>query len=122
VDIKTSYYLMDRKTKGKVGEEIAKRFYEKLGFEILEQNYRFKRCEVDLIVLKEESLLIFVEVKKRSRTDFGDAETFVSEAQKRRIKEAAEEYIYGIDWKKDIRFDIACVNSGGEIEVFEDAF
>lgn len=113
---------MDRKTKGKVGEEIAKRFYEKLGFEILEQNYRFKRCEVDLIVLKEESLLIFVEVKKRSRTDFGDAETFVSEAQKRRIKEAAEEYIYGIDWKKDIRFDIACVNSGGEIEVFEDAF
>ncbi|MEP0985889.1 YraN family protein [Ekhidna sp.] len=113
---------MDRKTKGIQGEAIAKNHYENDGCEILEWNYRYKRSEIDLIVLKEDRLLIFVEVKNRTRIDFGEAETFVSEAQQERIKEAAEDYIYGINWQKDIRFDIACVDSNGEVEVFEDAF
>ena len=113
---------MDRKTKGIQGEAIAKSYYEKQGCEILESNYRYNRAEIDFIALLNEELLIFIEVKNRSRKDFGDAETFVSEAQQERIKEAAEDYIFGINWKKDIRFDIVCIDSAGEIEVFEDAF
>ena len=113
---------MSRKTKGIEGEAIAKRYYENLGCEVLETNYRFHRAEIDLIVLLNEEILIFVEVKNRSRTDFGEAETFVSEAQQDRIKHAAEDYIFGINWKKDVRFDIACVNVEGHIEVFEDGF
>lgn len=113
---------MDRKTKGIEGEAIAKRYYENMGCEILETNYRFHRSEIDLIALHEEELLIFVEVKNRSRTDFGEAETFVSKLQQERIKAAAEDYIFGINWKKDVRFDIACINVKGHIEVFEDAF
>ncbi|MEO9482854.1 MAG: YraN family protein [Ekhidna sp.] len=113
---------MDRKTKGIEGEAIAKRYYENTGCEILETNYRFGRAEIDLIALKNEGLLIFIEVKNRSRKDFGETETFVSESQQERIKEAAEDYIFGINWKKDIRFDIACVDSSGRVEVFEDAF
>lgn len=112
---------MDRKTKGIEGEAIAKRHYESNGFEILETNYRFGRAEVDLIVLENDTL-VFVEVKNRTRTDFGDPETFVSVAQQERIKEAAEDYIFAIDWKKAIRFDIACLTGSGKIEIFEDAF
>lgn len=113
---------MNRKEIGARGEELAKTHYEKLGCEILEQNYRFGRGEIDLIALLEESLLLFIEVKKRSRKDFGEAETFVSVAQQNRIKEVAEDYIYAINWQKDIRFDIACVDSNGDVEVFEDAY
>ncbi|MEP1034037.1 YraN family protein [Ekhidna sp.] len=113
---------MDRKNKGIEGEAIAKRYYEKLGYEILESGYRFGRAEIDLIVLEKEQLLIFIEVKNRSRTDYGDPETFVSESQQSRIKEAAEDYIFGINWNKDIRFDIVCVDAKGKIEIFEDAF
>jgi len=113
---------MDRKAIGARGEELAKNHYEKLGCEILEQNYRFGRGEIDLIALLEESLLLFIEVKNRSRKDYGEPETFVSEAQQRRIKKVAEDYIYAINWQKDIRFDIACVDPKGEVEVFEDAF
>ena len=113
---------MNNKIKGKKGEDLAKSHYEKLGCEILEENYRYKRAEIDLIVLKEEALLVFVEVKNRTRTDFGEAETFVSEAQQDRIKEAAEDYIFGINWQKDIRFDIVCVDDVEKLEVFEDAF
>lgn len=58
----------------------------------------------------------------RSGKAFGEAETFVSDEQQGRIKETAEEYIFGINWNGDIRFDIACVNMKNEIEIFEDAF
>lgn len=113
---------MDSKTKGIRGEGIAKNHYEHNGYELLETNYRYKRAEIDFIALKDEAILVFVEVKNRSRTDFGEPETFVSPSQQERIKEAAEEYIFGINWKKDIRFDIVCVDAGGNIEIFEDAF
>jgi len=113
---------MDNKSKGEKGELLARKHYKSLKCEILESNYRFGRAEIDLIVLMDETLLIFVEVKNRTRSDFGEAETFVSEAQQQRIREAAEDYIFAINWKKDIRFDIVCVNADDQIEIFEDAF
>lgn len=114
---------MDKKESGIKGEQIARNHYLTQGYEILETNYRHKRAEVDFIALTEdENLLVFVEVKNRSRKDFGEAESFVSEAQQERIKEAAEEYIYGINWQKDVRFDIVCVDAVGNVELFEDAF
>lgn len=112
---------MDRKTKGNQGEDLIKVFYEKQGYEILEKNYRHRRAEIDLVAHKN-GVLIFIEVKLRSSNNFGFAETFVSRAQENRIKDAAEDYIYAINWMKDIRFDIACVNAKGDIELFEDAF
>ena len=113
---------MDRKNKGIQGEAIAKRHYENAGLEILEQNFRVGRSEIDLIALSNEQLLVFVEVKLRGRKDFGEPETFVSVAQQTRIKEAAEKYIFSINWQRDIRFDIVAVDEKGEMEVFEDAF
>lgn len=114
--------MINSKAKGIKGEAIAKSYYEEKGNEILEMNYRYKRAEIDLIVLEKSSLLVFVEVKSRTRTDFGEPETFVSEAQQHRIKEVAEEYIFGINWQKDIRFDIVCVDGENNIEIFKDAF
>ena len=104
------------------GEEQAKDHYEHAGFEILEQNFRSGRSEIDLIALQDENLLVFIEVKFRGRKDFGEAETFVSRAQEARIKQAAEDYIFSINWKKDIRFDIVAIDQHGSMEIFEDAF
>lgn len=114
---------MDRRKAGMKGEKLAARYYQEQGYEILEANYRFKRGEVDFIALsRDENLLVFVEVKNRRRKDYGNPETFVSPQQQERIHETAEEYIYAINWHKDIRFDIACVDSHEKVEVFEDAF
>ncbi len=114
---------MDRKSKGSYAEQLAQAHYKSLGYEILESNYHYKRAEIDFIALNESlGLLVFAEVKLRSRSDFGEPETFVSDRQTERIKDAAEEYIFGINWKKDIRFDIIAVSSNNRLEVFEDAF
>lgn len=112
---------MDRKTKGKIGEAIVEKHYKSNGYLIVETNYRFGRFEIDLMV-KRKDLLVFIEVKMRSSTDYGEPETFVSTQQQDRIREAAEYFIHEEDWKGEIRFDIATVDSKGHVEVFYDAF
>lgn len=47
---------------GKIGESIAKTFLMKLGFYILETNYRAKYGEIDIIA-KKDNVLRFIEVK-----------------------------------------------------------
>jgi putative endonuclease len=114
---------MDHKAKGKIGENLARKYLESNGFEVLESNYRYLRGEIDLITLWQNELLVFVEVKARSNLDFGDPESFVSPGQERLILQAAEEYIFAINWKKDIRFDIIAIDLNTEkLEHFPDAF
>lgn len=112
---------MDNKIRGKYGEDLAVSYLEGKGFEILERNYRYGRSEIDLIVLLENTLLVFVEVKMRNSTLFGEPETFVGDNQQKRIIAAAEEYIHGINWKNDIRFDIIAIYEE-QITHLEDAF
>lgn len=62
---------MTNKVIGKQGEEIAKNFLIKQGFEILEMNFRYsKMAEIDIIASKN-NVLHFVEVKTRTQTFFG---------------------------------------------------
>ena len=106
---------------GKTAERIACDYFEKLGFEVAEMNYRHRRSEIDLIVLNN-GLLIFVEVKYRSSNKFGNPEDFVTDNQIRSILKAADEYVHSINWNKNIRFDIISINRKGELMHFEDAF
>ena len=106
---------------GKRTESLTRKYYEQLGFEVAEANYRVRRSEIDLIVLNE-MLLVFVEVKYRSNQKFGNPEEFVTDNQKKLIIEAADEYVNSINWQKNIRFDIVAVGINDKIEHFEDAF
>ncbi len=109
---------------GKLGEENAAAFLVENGYKILEQNYRFKKSEIDLICSRN-NLLIFVEVKTRSSKAFGNPESFVSQKQQDAIIRAAEEYMIEKDWEGGIRFDIIAIYKKGrkeELVHFEDAF
>lgn len=109
---------------GKKGEDLAVDFLQAKGYDLIARNYRHRRGEIDLITRFRE-LLIFVEVKYRSRSDFGEPETFVSERQQELILAAAENYTYERQWEGDIRFDIVAISEvqGRQfVEHFEDAF
>ncbi|MEQ8581811.1 MAG: YraN family protein [Marinoscillum sp.] len=112
---------MDTKNKGKYGEDLAVSYLRKKGFEIVERNYRFRKGEIDLITLLNNEVLVFIEVKLRKGDAYGDPETFVSRKQERLIIQAAEDYIFAINWQKDIRFDIISI-TGSQLEHIEDAF
>lgn len=59
------------KITGKLGEDIACNFLEKIGYKILAKNYRYSRfAEID-IVAKDKDTIVFTEVKTRCGTNFG---------------------------------------------------
>jgi putative endonuclease len=114
--------MSDKMKTGSKGENLAAEFLMRKGFEVIERNYRYKHAEIDLIV-QRDNWLIFVEVKTRSSTAFGQPEEFVGSLKGRKVFEAAEEYIFANDWKGHVRFDVVSVLMAPEpvIEHFEDA-
>jgi putative endonuclease len=109
---------------GSDGERMAAEYLAGKGYEVLERNYRYGRAEIDLIV-KKKNWLVFVEVKTRSRSDFGFPEEFVDRVKEELILTAAENYIHKINWEGNVRYDIVSVlgvGVGREIVHFEDAF
>ena len=114
--------MTDKIKTGNKGEQLAADFLIQKGFEIVRRNYRFRHSEIDLIV-KKDNWLIFIEVKTRSSTSYGQPETFVDRSKVKNIFAAAEEFIYSTDWHGHIRFDIVSVKLGmpPEIMHFEDA-
>ena len=110
---------------GKHGEDLATNYLRQLGYMILETNWRFSRAEVDIIA-KDDEILVFVEVKTRSSTYFGQPEEFVTPKKERFMADAASVFMekIGHDW--EIRFDIISVilenPNKPEINHFKDAF
>lgn len=105
---------------GDEGEKRAKQFLIDENYQICTTNYRFKRAEIDLIAQKENEL-IFIEVKYRKNAFYGFPEIAVTAKKEELIKSAAEDYIFKIDWKESVRFDIIAI-VGNQIEHFKDAF
>jgi putative endonuclease len=115
---------------GADGEALAAALLLSKGFKILERNYRYKRSEIDIIILKKsivlkESLLIFVEVKTRTHISYGYPEEYVDRHQKKMIFRGALEYMRRKKWQGRVRYDIVSVvtsNTGNDIFHIEDAF
>lgn len=116
---------------GPTGEQWAADFLEDLGYRVLERNYRFERCEVDIVCYEPSSdgrrgEIVFVEVKTRSGARFGQPEDAVTEEKKRNIVKASRAYLY--EHKLDgspCRFDVVSIlleDGRPQIEHFKDAF
>ncbi len=114
---------MNTKNTGDEGEALAAAWLEQKDYEILEQNYRYKRAEIDLICLHKNTL-IFIEVKSLRSLRFGLPEDRVNIHKITMVQEAAEHYIYAINWQNDIRFDILSIVLAvpPEFHHIEDAF
>jgi putative endonuclease len=114
-----------KKETGNQGEQIAVDYLATKGYRILARNWRFSRAEIDIIAMHGD-ILVFVEVKTRSSTYFGEPEAFVSARQEELLVDAANVYMrqIGHDW--EIRFDIIGIvlleTGHSDVRHFEDAF
>ncbi|MBP7204955.1 MAG: YraN family protein [Candidatus Cloacimonetes bacterium] len=111
-----------------VGEDLAAKFLEKKGYTILRRNYRAKTGEIDIIATHED-VLVFVEVKTRSKHSIRQALMNVSHTKRKRISLTAQRYIIQEPdcVKTRIRFDIIVLlyfsnTDSYQIEHLEDAF
>ncbi len=106
---------------GKNGEDSAVAYLENLQYVIIERNWRYKRCEIDIIA-KQNTILVFVEVKSRKNNMYGFPEEFVSASKIDKMQEAASAYIEQHNWQGELRFDIIALENNHKIKHFEDAF
>lgn len=110
---------------GQLGEQLAVDYLQGKGYQILAQNWRFKRAELDIIA-KIEGILVFIEVKTRTDDFFGPPESAVTEKKQRLMVDAASAYMEEIGHEWEIRFDIIAILvidvNHQEITHFEDAF
>lgn len=115
---------MEKKKTGKKGEELAKVHLTGLGFTILEQNWRFRHLEVDIIAADEKNI-VFVEVKTRQLGHLQDVGDMLGKQKRRNLIDAANVYIEKKDITKEARFDVIAItiaNNQYNVEHIKDAF
>lgn len=94
---------------------------QKLGYRILERNFRCKIGEIDIIAL-HKGYLVFVEVKYRKNARTGYAAEAVTWKKQQNISRVADYYIR-MHCRKipSCRFDVAAID-GETFTVYENAF
>lgn len=114
---------MKNKDTGNFGENLACNYLIKKGFTILEQNWRFKHLEIDVIAYKENRLHI-IEVKTRSSIEFGYPEQFIKKQKMRFLKNATAMYQLQHPKWKQIQFNVIAITLSNPIEILflEDVF
>lgn len=116
--------MTKQKEIGDKGEEIAQKYLQNLGYQILETNWHFHHYEIDIIA-KDGDELVIVEVKSRTGTAFEHPSEAVGKRKIRFLIEAAEAYIFKTDSHCDTRFDVITIiflNDQYTLEHYKDAF
>ena len=116
----------ERKSLGKLGEDLAREHLKKSGCKILEQNYQVRMGEIDLIV-EDSGTLVFVEVKTRSDSTHGSPFDAVTPAKQKQLSKVALFYLGRHEMHdRPARFDVVSVQirtgAPPKLEIIKNAF
>jgi putative endonuclease len=103
------------KQSGDAAEDRALAHLAANGLKLVARNYRTPHRgggEIDL-VMRDGDTLVFVEVRKRTRRDFGGAAASVGSTKQRRIVFAARHFLMKLASPPPCRFDVVGVEEGG---------
>ena len=86
-----------KKELGRAGEGLAVRYLRQKGWKVVEQNYRCRLGEIDLIAERQEGRqglrVVFVEVKTRRRGDQVSPLELIPPSKQRKISRTAQHYL-----------------------------
>lgn len=96
---------------GQRAETLATQFLKNKGFSFIEANYRCQFGEID-IIMQDQDDIVFIEVRSRSRVDYGTA---VESINKTKIKKLILTATHFLQKKKLLyrvhsRFDIVAIH------------
>jgi putative endonuclease len=113
--------------RGAAAEALAAEYLQSQGLVILARNLRCRAGELDLVCL-DGDMLVIVEVRQRTRTDFGGALGSVTPRKQRRLIRATQfHWLREAGWRaRVLRFDVVAVQGdlGGAPDLIwiKDAF
>jgi putative endonuclease len=110
---------------GKTGEDVACQELERRGYAVLARRYRRRGGEVD-IVAQDGQTIVFVEVKARDGSQFGEGAEAVTRLKQQRIVRVAVDYLARHRlMDRPCRFDVMSIRFGEDepiIDIFQNAF
>lgn len=95
--------------RGRDAEHLAASMLAGRGLVILERNWRCRHGELDLIA-RDGATVVFVEVRLRSRGEFGDAAASIGPLKRSRLLAAASTYLARFPTPPACRFDVVLLD------------
>ena len=103
----------------KMGESLAVAHLKARGYEILAQNYRAMRGEIDLVA-QDGDCIVFVEVKTRRSLKFGLPQAAVTAQKQRQISKVALAYLQTHSlFDAPCRFDVIAIHLSPQLKVLK---
>lgn len=99
---------------GQKAEDVALIFLQQKGFQLVAQNYHCKMGELDLVVAQDQ-LLVFVEVRQRKLSVFGNAAASITLSKQRKIIKTSAFFLQSFPEFEayDCRYDVIAIDSWG---------
>lgn len=107
---------MNNRKLGDAGEDLACRYLQKQGYEILERNKHYSRfCEIDVIA-KYKDTIVFVEVKTRKTDNFGAPMEAITASKYANIRKGVQFYL-SENKIKNFRIDVIGITLKPEVRI-----
>ena len=100
--------LLSSKQRGDQFERLAVKYFQKQGLKIIENNYHSRFGEID-IIMNDNDVLVFIEVKYRKSIQFGSPLAVISLKKQQKIIKTAKIYMqkHGMtEYNTPCRFDV----------------
>lgn len=93
---------------GRDAEARAQQFLQQQGLKFIEKNFRCRGGEIDL-VMRDQEMLVFVEVRFRKNQRFGGAAASVGPVKQQRLWRSASIYLMRFARPPACRFDLVAI-------------
>ena len=104
--MKGIFKLYIRHEIGKQGEELARKYLLKKGYNIIEKNFMARQGEIDIIALDKDEL-VFIEVKTRTNQKYGKPASAVDYNKRKHMINTIKYYLYSRGMENQfVRIDI----------------
>lgn len=91
---------------GKMGEDLAVKYLEQIGYKIIERNFECRQGEIDIIAI-DKNELVFIEVKTRTNIKYGKPAEAVDKNKQKHLTKAVKYYLYSRHLENEfVRIDV----------------
>jgi putative endonuclease len=114
--------IFNSRQRGNLAERMTEAYLTAQGLQSIERNYHCRQGEVDL-VMEDKNTLVFIEVRYRCGSAFGEAVETVGYQKQKKIIRAAQHYLHRhqLSEKINVRFDIVGLQPKFKSKPLEDA-